>query len=657
MRCAVPSDRALEQVVQDIADGSPVDWDLCDSRAQEPEDREYLKWLRVLGNIAELHRSDHVPADPLERSRSADAAAAADAAAEAPVRMWGRFRLEQKVGEGSFGSVYRAWDPQLEREIAIKILHGHFADTAVAERLLREGRALARIRHPNVVSVLGVESNKGQIGLCMDFVRGQTLEDVLHQQGTFGAAEAVVIGQDVCRALAAVHRAGLVHRDVKARNVMRERAGRIVLMDFGTGREARQLQEAPGRDVSGTPLYMAPEVLAGGAATPPSDVYSLGVLLYHLVTGEYPVEAGTLDDLKAAHREGRRRFASELRPDLPPAFVRVLERALATEPNARYPNAGAFLDALSGIFASAEPAPPPTRSVTVLAGVTVAAAAVTLGSGVLTSGAFNATLERSAFASDTIWDWWRWGLKAHVGPAFILILGCIATATSLVVVRLALRLSPQTVRLQDAAGRWARRGALDDASVLGSWVLILSSSALVSLWWYFWPLIVALCSQVSTAPIERLALLSPAFETYQDLYVQSLSALLILAVLGWYGVHRVAASAGQPVNLGLLSGGAAVIVLTLASLDAPYRLFVESEFEAATWNGAQCYVIGERPDAALLFCPELAPPRNRVVQRDSGTVQRLGRRENVFTRSHRPGGEPGTGASPGASGAGPTPRR
>src|SRR5262249_55904160 len=156
--------------------------------------------------------------------------------------------------------------------------------------------------------VLGIESHGGQVGLCMDFVKGQTLEDVLREQGTFSPGEAVLIGQDLCRALAAVHQAGLVHRDVKARNVMREQAGRIVLMDFGTGGAALALRESAGRDIGGTPLYMAPEVLRGEPASVQSDVYSLGVLLYYLVTGRYPVEAASLDELDAAHREGRRHF-------------------------------------------------------------------------------------------------------------------------------------------------------------------------------------------------------------------------------------------------------------------------------------------------------------------------------------------------------------
>src|SRR5262249_35293666 len=137
---------------------------------------------------------------------------------------------------------------------------------------------------------------------------------------------------------------------------MREQAGRIVLMDFGTGREARALQASEGRDVGGTPLYMAPEVLHGEPASIQSDVYSVGVLLYYLVTGTYPVSAGSMNELRAAHREGRRHFVSEARPDLPVAFVRVIERALAPDRQDRFASAGALVEALASFTGQTESA-------------------------------------------------------------------------------------------------------------------------------------------------------------------------------------------------------------------------------------------------------------------------------------------------------------
>jgi eukaryotic-like serine/threonine-protein kinase len=130
----------------------------------------------------------------------------------------------------------------------------------------------------------------------MEFVRGHTLEQIV-QQTQLSSAETVDIGLELCRAVSAVHRAGLLHRDIKAHNVMRAEDGHIVLMDFGTGRE---LADDASSDLAGTPLYLAPEVLQGQPATVRSDIYSLGVLLYHLVTGSYPVHARTVREVRRA---------------------------------------------------------------------------------------------------------------------------------------------------------------------------------------------------------------------------------------------------------------------------------------------------------------------------------------------------------------------
>ena len=211
---------------------------------------------------------------------------------------WGSLRVLERVGQGAFGDVYRAWDSRLDREVALKLIRRLESLDSIASHVIDEGRLLARVRHPNVVTVYGADRIDGRVGLWMEFVRGRTLEAVLREQGPFGAEEATLIGLDLCRALSAVHGAGLIHRDVKAQNVMREAGGRIVLMDFGTGRD--DLSDRPA-DVAGTPLYVAPEVLGGAPATAESDIYSVGVLLFHLVTGSYPVKGRTAADLREAH--------------------------------------------------------------------------------------------------------------------------------------------------------------------------------------------------------------------------------------------------------------------------------------------------------------------------------------------------------------------
>src|SRR6202012_5328020 len=136
---------------------------------------------------------------------------------------WGPFRLLARVGSGGFGEVYRAWDPNLEREVALKLLlPGAVGGDEEYKAMLREARALAAVQHPNIVHVYGIDRHDGRVGYWTDFVRGKTLSFLVLAQGPFGYREAALIGLDVAKALSAVHRAGLLHRDIKAENVMRE---------------------------------------------------------------------------------------------------------------------------------------------------------------------------------------------------------------------------------------------------------------------------------------------------------------------------------------------------------------------------------------------------------------------------------------------------
>ena len=180
---------------------------------------------------------------------------------------------------------------------------GGFGDEAApATSIIEEGRLLARVRHPNVVTIYGAERIENRIGLWMEFVKGRTLEQILEQDTVLSESETVAIGLELCRAVSAVHGAGLLHRDIKAHNVMRSEDGRIALMDFGTG---RKLDDDASLDLAGTPLYLAPEVLQGQPATVRSDLYSLGVVLYHLVTGSYPVRGRTVREIRDGPRAWR----------------------------------------------------------------------------------------------------------------------------------------------------------------------------------------------------------------------------------------------------------------------------------------------------------------------------------------------------------------
>ncbi len=256
---------------------------------------------------------------------------------------WGPFERLQRVGHGSFGEVYRAFDPTLQRYVALKLLlPSRLNRDEEVTALLREARAIARIRHPHVVPIYGVDRHDGRVGFWSDFVQGKTLAELLTTQGSMGPREAALIGIDVCRAAGAVHAAGFLHRDIKAGNVMREEGGRILLMDFGLTYE-----HGADEDSSGTPAYMAPELLRGQPASVASDVYAIGVMLFNLLTTQYPVEGADFAQLRTAHASGRRRTLLDVRPDLPEALARVVETAIRAEPAKRFATTGQMIAALS----------------------------------------------------------------------------------------------------------------------------------------------------------------------------------------------------------------------------------------------------------------------------------------------------------------------
>ena len=206
---------------------------------------------------------------------------------------------------------------------------------------------MARVRHPNVVTVYGAERIDGRVGLWMELVEGPTLELELETRGPFPADEIVKVGIDLARALGAVHRAGLLHRDLKAQNVMRDSDGRVRLTDFGAGRPRSDgAHTTDGHELAGTPLYLAPEVLDGRPASPSSDIYSVGVLLYHLATSSFPVTGRSLDDLRQAHKRARP-AVQQLRANLPRRLCAVIDRALSRDPADRFATAKEFEAALA----------------------------------------------------------------------------------------------------------------------------------------------------------------------------------------------------------------------------------------------------------------------------------------------------------------------
>lgn len=348
----------LFSLAEAVADGQPADWDAAVSSAADSNESAIVAQLRAIAAIGHLYStvttleslisldSVVVPQKPVPLSGSGADAYGAD------LPSWGWLRLIERIGRGRFGDVYRAWDPTLRREVALKLLrHRDRGPQAVADAVVEEGRLMARIHHPNVVTIYGAQRIDGRTGLWMELVKGRTLEAEFSARGPLPITDLIAIGTDLARALTAVHDAGLVHRDVKAQNVLREDGGRTVLGDFGTGRESEG-DDVTTNTLAGTPAYLAPEIFDGVPASRRSDIYSLGALLYRLATGRYPIAGRTMRELREAHAARDRVSVRVFRPDLSKVLGDAIDRALASDPDSRFENAAVFADVLTSSIRS-----------------------------------------------------------------------------------------------------------------------------------------------------------------------------------------------------------------------------------------------------------------------------------------------------------------
>ncbi len=342
-------DRLLDLAVA-IADGRQIDWPTITSADAPEESKSIVARLQRVERLVRGHEAIRAlssqPPAPAHETVLTEAQRKAGGADE-PLRVqWGPLVVLDKIGRGSFGDVYRAWDPRLDREVALKLIPEHTSDAA-SSPVVEEGRLLARVRHPNVLTVYGAERIDGRVGIWTEYVRGETLAEEIARRGPVSAKEAAQIGVEVCRALGAVHAAGLLHRDVKAQNILRDSTGRIVLGDFGTGVEFDEDAGIAEPQIAGTPLYLAPEIFEHRPATVGSDVYSVGVLLYFLVTANYPVRGATFAEIRRAHSQGQRVSLRDARKDLPEPFVNIVE-ALLSAHERRFHTAATLESVLGG---------------------------------------------------------------------------------------------------------------------------------------------------------------------------------------------------------------------------------------------------------------------------------------------------------------------
>jgi eukaryotic-like serine/threonine-protein kinase len=259
----------------------------------------------------------------------------------------GRYRIEDTLGHGGMAVVYVAEDAELGRPVAVKVLAEQFAaDDEFRRRFVREARLAARLSHPNVVHVYDAGEEDGRPFIVMELVPGETVADLLARRHRLPAQEAAALMRQAALGLQHAHEAGLVHRDVKPQNLLLREDGVIKIADFGIARAAESTRLTQFGTVLGTAAYLAPEQALGGEAGPEADIYSLGAVLYELLTGRPPHEFASLADLAEHHRAGAIVPVRDLEPSVPSSLEALVMRCLAREARFRPQSAGEVAAAL-----------------------------------------------------------------------------------------------------------------------------------------------------------------------------------------------------------------------------------------------------------------------------------------------------------------------
>lgn len=267
----------------------------------------------------------------------------------------GDFEVEQEFARGGMGIVFRAVDEQAKRLVALKVLSPELGLTPrAAERFKREGRMVAELEHPNIVPVYRVGQIGGILFIAMKFIEGRSLDEMLDAQGPLPVPAIVLVLQAAARALAFAHERSIVHRDVKAANILIDRDGRVMVTDFGVALRASDITLTTDGALIGTPGYMSPEQCAGQRATPQGDHYSLGMVAFQMLTGRLPFHAETLAGIMHHHFFTPLPDVGVARDDVPPELGRIIGRLTAKKPVDRYPTTRELLADLESL--SLEPA-------------------------------------------------------------------------------------------------------------------------------------------------------------------------------------------------------------------------------------------------------------------------------------------------------------
>lgn len=274
----------------------------------------------------------------------------------------GKYELKERLGRGGMAEVYKAFQTGVERFVAVKVMHSHLSDSAdFRQRFQREAKAVGNLQHPHIMRVIDFDSEGDQNYMVMEFVQGGTLRDYLNEKGALPVPEALALTKQLANALRYAHNRGMIHRDIKPANVMFSDPTRThtVLADFGVAKMLSEAQMTVSGTMLGTPAYMPPEVVKGEPADHRADIFSLGAMLYEMVTGRTPHTGDTPYAVMLKQANEPSPPPTEINPDLPPEVEAFVMQALAQDPDERFDSAESLIIALQQLDNTAVPHTPP----------------------------------------------------------------------------------------------------------------------------------------------------------------------------------------------------------------------------------------------------------------------------------------------------------
>lgn len=259
----------------------------------------------------------------------------------------GNYKIEEKLGEGGMGAVYKGVDTMLDREVAIKALRPELASqTSVVERFRSEAVTLAKLNHPNIATLYTMFRQGDELYMVLEFVRGETLDNILQRRGVLPAEEAVPVFCQVLDGIDHAHELGIVHRDIKPANMMLTEKGTLKVLDFGIARLLGSARMTRAGNIIGTLEYMAPEQVRGLETDGRSDIYALGMMLYEVLTGRLPFQTENEFELMKLQTEATPQPPREINPAIPPEVEAAIMKAIAKDPAERFQTAGEFRELL-----------------------------------------------------------------------------------------------------------------------------------------------------------------------------------------------------------------------------------------------------------------------------------------------------------------------